>query len=119
MEIYDLKTKSFVAGTALTAVTSTVPDVMVGVIVHAKYVSGVPTGTVYVKLMQQRLGTVTGTLDVVVLTPASPVYPTTHGRVDNIVAIVDPGHRVVAVCETGSVIGVVTYGYVPGRMSRP
>jgi len=118
-EIYDYRTISFLAHTSPTPVTATVPDVMVGVIAHAKYVSAVPGATIVVKLLQTRLGTVTGTLDAAVLIPGAPVWPSSPGRLDNVVAVVDPGHRVEAVAETGSVIGVIIFGYAPGRMRRP
>ena len=118
-KLYDFRTISFLAGTVTVNVTATVPDQYVGVIAHAKYVSGAVSSTIYVKLLQIRAGTVTGTLDAAVLTPSDPVWPTAPGRLDNVVAIVPPGHRVDAVAETGSVTGIILFGYAPGRMRRP
>jgi hypothetical protein len=119
MRIYDFRTISFNVGGVVVAVTATVPDQYVGVIAYAKYVSNDPEATVTVKLMQQRAGTITGTLDVAVLTPTNPTLPTVPGNIDNIVAIVDPGHRVVAVTDGPTVTGVLLFGYAPGRMRRP
>jgi hypothetical protein len=119
MRIYDFRTLSFNAGTVAVAVTATVPDQYVGVIAYAKYVSDSPDATITVKLMQQRAGTITGTLDVAVLTPTNPTIPTVPGNIDNIVAIVDPGHRVVAVTNGSNVTGILLFGYAPGRMRRP
>jgi hypothetical protein len=119
MRIYDFRTISFKAGNTVVAVTATVPDQYVGVIAYAKYVSDSPDATITVKLMQQRAGTITGTLDAVVLTPTNPTIPTVPGNIDNIVAIVDPGHRVVAVTDDLTVTGVLLFGYAPGRMRRP
>lgn len=118
-EVYDFRSVSFLAHSGTAVVTGTVPDVMVGVIAHAKYVSAVPGDTIFVKLLQTRLGTVTGTLDVAVLTPQNPMWPAGPGKIDNVVAVVDPGHRVEAHAESGSVIGVILFGYAPGRMRRP
>jgi hypothetical protein len=39
--------------------------------------------------------------------------------IGNIVAIVDPGHRVVAVTNGSNVTGILLFGYAPGRMRRP
>jgi hypothetical protein len=119
MRIYDFRTISFKAGGAVVAVTATVPDQYVGIIAYAKYVSDNPEETVTVKLMQQRAGTITGTLDVAVLTSTNPTIPTVPGNIDNIVAIVDPGHRVVAVTNGPTVTGILLFGYAPGRMRRP
>jgi hypothetical protein len=119
MRIYDFRTISFNVGGVVVAVTATVPDQYVGVIAYAKYVSDSPDATITVKLMQQRAGTITGTLDVAVLTPTNPTLPTVPGNIDNIVAIVDPGHRVVAVTDGPTVTGVLLFGYAPGRMRRP
>jgi hypothetical protein len=69
--------------------------------------------------MQQRAGTITGTLDVAVLTPTNPTTFTVPVMVGNIVAIVDPGHRVVAVTNGPTVTGILLFGYAPGRMRRP
>jgi hypothetical protein len=118
-EVYDFRSISFLAHSGTAVVTGTVPDVMVGVIAHAKYVSAVPEATIFVKLLQTRAGTVTGTLDAAVLTPQNSMWPAGPGKIDNIIAVVDPGHRVEAHAEAGSVIGVILFGYAPGRMRRP
>jgi uncharacterized membrane protein len=119
MQIYDFRTIAFNAGTVAVAVTATVPDQYVGVIAYTKYVSDSPDATVTVKLMQQRAGTITGTLDVAVLTPTNPTTFTVPVMIGNIVAIVDPGHRVVAVTNGSNVTGILLFGYAPGRMRRP
>jgi hypothetical protein len=116
--IYDYRTIGFIAHTSTVTVTSTVPEVMVGHIPYARYSIGGQTATITVKLMQERLGTVTGTLDVVTLTPAKPTIPETAGKIDDVVAIVDPGHKVVAVTTTGSVEGKIIFGYMYGRTRR-
>jgi hypothetical protein len=119
VKIYDFRTIAFNAGTVAVAVTATVPDQYVGVIAYAKYVSDSPAATITVKLMQQRAGTITGTLDAAVLTPTNPTIPTVPGNIDNVVAVVDPGHRVVAITSTLTVTGMLLFGYAPGRMRRP
>jgi hypothetical protein len=118
LKVYDFKTLSFNAGTVQVAVTATVPEQYVGIIAHAKYSSDSPDATITVKLMQERLGTITGTLDVAVLTPGNPTFPAVPGNIRNIVAVVDPGHRVVAATSTLTVTGVILFGYAPGRMRR-
>jgi len=119
-EVYDVRTIGFIAGTVPVPITATVPSMMVGVIFHAKYALGGQTGTVTAYLAQRRAGTITGTLDVVTLTPNVPTYPLIgEGRLDSIVAVVDPGHEVVAFTSTGSVIGRILFGYAYGRTRQP
>ncbi|MEM2233824.1 MAG: hypothetical protein QXP81_09845 [Nitrososphaerota archaeon] len=119
LPVYDLQSIGFVAGTVPAVVTATVPDQMVGVIVSAKYTLGVQSGTVVGVLAQRRLGTITGTLDVVTLSPSSANFPVAYGVRDSIAAVVDPGHEVIAYTTTpGTITGVILFGYAPGRRRR-
>lgn len=119
MKVYDVRTIGFIAGSSPIPITATVPDVMVGVVSYVRYALGNQNSTITVYLLQSRLGTITGTLDVVTLSPAMPTVPIDAGGLDDIVAVVDPGHQVVAMTNTGSVIGKILFGYSYGRVRRP
>ena len=118
MELYDIRSYGFVAGTTEVTITATVPETMVGVVVHAKYALGGQSSTVTVYLLQSRLGTITGTLDVVTLNPSKPTFPEAVASPDSIVGIVDPGHVVVSKTDAGSVVGRILFGYMLGRTRR-
>jgi hypothetical protein len=117
MSVYDFKVIGFVASTTPATVTPPVPLPMVGVIPYARYSIGGQTATITAKLLAYYVagGTITGTLDVVTLTPAKPTIPETAGRLDDILAIVPPGHLVLAVATAGSVEGKIVFGYAYGR----
>ncbi|MEM2941434.1 MAG: hypothetical protein QW304_07800 [Thermoproteota archaeon] len=120
MEVYDIRTVGFIAGPSITAITGTTPDSMVGVIQDVRYALGDQSGTVTISLMQRRFGTVTGTLDVVTLSPSAPTIPITNvTSLNNVLAVVDPGHEVAVRTNTGSVIGRINIWYTLGRMRRP
>lgn len=119
MELYDIRSYGFVADSGGVVVTATVPDMMVGVVVHARYALGEQDATVTVFLLQSRLGTVTGTLDVVTLNPSRPTFPDSPASPDSVVGVVDPGHVVVARTTAGTVTGRILFGYSLGRTRRP
>jgi len=83
---------------------------------------GTLTGTVVAELKSSRLGTVTGTVDVVQLIPAIPAVRDPIGGVP--LARVEGGDHLVGVIvvptgTTASIEGVVVFKYVPGRLAGP
>ncbi|MCS7117628.1 MAG: hypothetical protein NZ957_02430 [Thaumarchaeota archaeon] len=119
MNVYDYRTIGFVAGNTPVPITATVPDVMVGVIISARYAIGNQSDPVTAFLLQGRLGTITGTLDVVTLNSVFTTIPIVEGKLEGIVAVVDPGHQVFARAEGGTVVGKIIFGYSYGRVRRP
>ena len=78
-------------------------------------------GTITVAVNTYRLGTLTGTVDTLTLVPGSPNVRDGFG--ENPVARVEAGDSLTAVITApsaaGSIIGVVSYRYIPGRTTGP
>jgi len=118
-EMYDRRTVSAVLGSGSpTALTATVPDQMVMIIHQTKYSLFNPSDTIVAYLMTERSGTITGTIDFALLTTNIPIFPVSHETKDAIVAVVEPGNRVVGQTNTGSVLAKITYSYQYGRFRR-
>ena len=119
----DRLTTGFIAGT----VTGTILSAPVNYSAYIwsfryTYASAVGTGTVLAEIITQRLGTLTGTIDVVTLTAAIgnvrdsvPSHPI--GRVeagDQLCSLI-----LLPSAAAASIMGVVSYQYVPGRLTGP
>ncbi len=114
---YDRETIGFQLGTLISTILYC-PINFYGEIYGMVYVNNsTAAGTIVAELNTQSSGTITGTVDVVTVQPGVPIRDayTTHakGRIKAGEYLV--GRVVTPTGAVGSLEGVLTYAYVPGR----
>jgi len=112
----DRRTKGFNIGGTVLGTILVAPYNYSAEIYGFRYALPNATATVLVELTSQSAGTITATIDEVTLTPAQPTVR--DSVAERPLAVLEAGDALLGgvTPSTGSVMGVIVYKFVPGRL---
>jgi hypothetical protein len=110
------ETARSIVGAAISTVIGSIPPAMEAEIFTIQY-ANLTSGTMEVQLFTRRAGTVTGVIDVAVLSPSNPTVSKGYGT--GIIGKIFSENELIGTATSGSVDVTVFYRIVPGRARIP